>query len=363
MKKAAIRARIGLGASSDRLGYALESQPDTLLQSLLDACAVPMLAGTMLNHLASPSWFSGATADKGSVDTIVNYVPTGMVPTKRMTPHVPVSIREIVEDVHAAYEAGITIVHLHARDEVTEEPSCSTEIYARLIEGIRMFAKDLVICVSLSGRTFNEFAKRAAPLELVGDLKPDMGSLTLSSLNFAQSASVNAPDMIQGLAKAMQERGVLPELEVFDLGMINYARYLESKGLLQPPHYFNILLGNIAGAQGDLLSAGLMVRDLPARSVWSLGGIGDTQLSANMLALAIGGGVRVGLEDNIWYDLDRRTLARNGDLLGRVHRMAETMERHIMQPEEFRRLMGLEPGNGRYGRCVEARSQPRASPA
>lgn len=293
------------------------------------------------------------------METIINFVPTGMVPTKRMTPHVPIRIQEIVEEVHAAYEAGITIVHLHARDEATEEPSCSKEIYARLIEGIRTFAKDLVICVSLSGRTFGEFGKRAAPLELEGDLKPDMGSLTLSSLNFAQSASLNAPDMIQALAKAMQERRILPELEVFDLGMINYARYLESKGLLQPPHYFNILLGNIAGAQGDLLSAGLMIRDLPAQSLWSIGGIGDTQLIANMLALSIGGGVRVGLEDNIWYDRGRRTLARNADLLGRVHRMAETLERCVMRPAEFRQLMGLEPGNGRYGRHPESRIDGR----
>jgi len=294
------------------------------------------------------------------METIINFVPTGMVPTKRMTPHVPIRIQEIVEEVHAAYEAGITIVHLHARDEETGEPSCSKEIYARLIEGIRAFAKDLVICVSLSGRTVSEFAMRAAPLELEDDIKPDMGSLTLSSLNFAQASSVNSPDIIQALAKAMLEQGILPELEVFDLGMVNYARYLESKGLLKPPHYFNILLGNIAGAQGDLLSAGHLVRDLPARSLWSIGGIGDTQLTANMLALSVGGGVRVGLEDNIWYDRSRRTLARNADLLGRVHRVAEAMERPVMQPAEFRQLMGLEPGNGRYGRCPETRIEGRA---
>jgi uncharacterized protein (DUF849 family) len=94
-----------------------------------------------------------------------------------------------------------------------------------------------------------------------------------------------------------------------------------------------------------------LVRDLPAQSLWSIGGIGDTQLTANMLALSVGGGIRVGLEDNVWYDRGRHTLARNADLLGRVHRMAETLERRIMQPGEFRRLMGLEPGNGRYGRC------------
>jgi uncharacterized protein (DUF849 family) len=243
------------------------------------------------------------------------------------------------------------------------QPSSSPEVYARLIEGIRAFAKDLVICVSLSGRTCNEFAKRAAPLELDGDLKPDMGSLTLSSLNFAQSASVNAPDMIQSLARTMRERGILPELEVFDLGMINYSRYLATKGLLQPPFYFNILLGNVAGVQGDLLSAGVMVRDLPPQSLWSLGGIGEAQLSANMLALASGGGVRVGLEDNIWHDRARSRLARNMDLLDRVHRMAEAMERRIMPAAEFRRLMGLEPGHGRHGRCPVTRIECQESSA
>ena len=166
---------------------------------------------------------------------IINACLTGMIPTKRMTPHVPVDVHEIVEDVHAAYEMGITIVHLHARDEVSGEPTCSAEIYARLIEGIRAFAKDLVVCVSLSGRTVQEFTQRAAPLELDGALKPDMGSLTLGSLNFPRAASVNAPEMIQRLATAMQQRGVLPELEVFDLGMINYAKYLAEKALLRPP--------------------------------------------------------------------------------------------------------------------------------
>jgi len=296
------------------------------------------------------------------IDTVLNFVPTGMIPTKRMTPHVPVSVHEIVEEVHEAYEMGITIVHLHARDELTEEPSCSAEIYAHLIEGIRAFSKELVICVSLSGRTFKEFEQRAAPLVLDGNLKPDMGSLTLGSLNFAQTASVNAPEMIQRLAAAMQQRGILPELEVFDLGMINYAKYLAGKGLLRPPHYFNILLGNIAGAQADLLSVGLLLRELPPRSLWSLAGLGDTQLSMNTVALSSGGGVRVGLEDNIWYDRNRQRLARNIDLVRRVHRLAEVLERRIMPPEEFRQCMQLEPGNGRYGCHVETESEGHPLP-
>jgi len=288
------------------------------------------------------------------MDTVLNFVPTGMIPTKRMTPYVPIDVREIVEDVHAAYEMGITVVHLHARDQATGEPTYKADVYARLIEGIRAFAQDLVVCVSLSGRTFQEFAQRAAPLALDGDLKPDMGSLTLGSLNFSRSASVNAPEMIQCLAAAMQERGILPELEVFDLGMVNYAKYLADRGHLRPPHYFNILLGNVAGAQADILAAGLMIRDLPPQSLWSLAGIGDAQLTMNTVALATGGGVRVGLEDNIWFDRHHRLAACNLDLIRRVHQMAEMLERPIMPSSEFRRSMQLEAGFGRYGRRHDA---------
>jgi hypothetical protein len=287
------------------------------------------------------------------MDTILNFAPTGMVLTKKMTPHVPVGLQEIIEEVHAAYEAGITIVHLHARDEETGEPTYRAEHYARLIAGIRRWAEDLVICVSLSGRTFSDFEQRAAPLSLEGDLKPDMASLTLSSLNFSQTASVNAPEMVKRLAATMLQVGIQPELEVFDLGMINYAKYLASKGLLKPPFYFNLMLGNIAGAQADPLVAGLMIHDLPPGSTWSLAGIGDTQLSMNMLALACGGGVRVGLEDNIWFDRNRCRLASNTELLGRIRRIAEELERPVMQPQDFRHLMHLEAGNGRYGRRAE----------
>ena len=234
------------------------------------------------------------------MNLIVNFTPTGMIPTKKMTPHVPITVREIVEDVHEAVEIGITMVHIHARDEHTGEPTYKADVYERIIAGIRKFSSDLVISVSLSGRNFKEFEQRAEPLKLGGDVKPDMGSLTLSSVNFNREASISSPEMIQALAREMKHRGVLPELEAFDSGMVNYAKYLERKGLLEPPHYFNLLLGNIACAQADLLHAGIMIRDLPPNSLWGLAGIGDAQLTMNSIAIAIGGGVRVGLEDNIW---------------------------------------------------------------
>lgn len=281
-------------------------------------------------------------------DLIINFTPTGMIPTKEMSPHVPVSATEIIEDVHRAVDIGITMVHLHARDQAGQ-PTYHAEVYAEMIAGIRRFAPELVICVSLSGRTYSEFEKRSEVLQLDGNLKPDMGSLTLSSLNFNHIASVNAPDMIQALAEAMQSRGILPEMEAFDAGMINYAHYLQRKGLLTPPHYFNLLLGNIACAQADLVHAGVMIRDLPADSYWSLAGIGAAQLPMNSVAIAIGGGVRVGLEDNIWFDAERTTLASNERLLRRIHDIARSNERSVMSPTELRQRLHLQ-SNGQYGR-------------
>jgi uncharacterized protein (DUF849 family) len=283
-------------------------------------------------------------------DLIINFTPTGMIPTREMSPHVPIRSEEIVEDVLSAHEFGITMAHLHARDETTGEPTWHAAQYAGIISGIRKFAPDLVLCVSTSGRTFSEFEKRAAPLSLVGDLKPDMASLTLSSVNFNRQASISSPAMIRRLAEEMKHRGILPELEAFDVGMINNAKYLHKKGLLHPPHYFNLILGNIACAQADLLHLGVMIRDLPPESYWSAGGIGDSQLAVNAVAAAIGGGVRVGLEDNLWYDRNRTRLAKNVDLIRRIHHLSEANERRVMTPADFRSRLGLAPGNGRYGK-------------
>jgi 3-keto-5-aminohexanoate cleavage enzyme len=283
-------------------------------------------------------------------DLIINFAPTGMIPTKEMTPYVPIEPSEIIEDVHQAWELGITMVHVHAREPGSGIPSSKAEIYGRIIKGIRKYAPDLIVCVSLSGRICAEIEKRAEPLELTGELAPDMGSLTLSSLNFNKSASINEPEMIKGLARILREKGIAPELEAFDAGMINFARYLEKNGLISPPYYFNLLLGNIACAQPDLLHAGVLVRDLPPLSLWSFAGIGDYQLRMNSLSIAMGGGVRVGLEDNIWYDGKRTKLARNIELLRRIHMIAEANERKLMSPNALRRRLNLAKGtDGKYG--------------
>jgi 3-keto-5-aminohexanoate cleavage enzyme len=284
------------------------------------------------------------------MNCIINFAPTGMIPTKQLTPYVPIGVNEIVDQVLEVAEVGITCVHLHARDEHTERSEYRAEVFAKIIAGIRKFRKDLVLGVSLSGRQIFEFEKRADVLKLEGDLKPDMGSLTLSSLNFNSQASMNSPDMIKSLAQEMRNRGVVPELEAFDAGMINYAKYLAKIGLLEPPFYFNLIFGNVACAQADLLHAGVMIHDLPVDSVWSMGGVGNFQLMINSIAIAMGGGVRIGLEDNYWFDSERTKLASNVDMVKRIHKLVAANERKIMAPSELRRILKLQDGNGYYGR-------------
>ncbi len=273
----------------------------------------------------------------------LNLTPTGMVPTKAMTPHVPLTVDEIVTDVTRCVTLGANIVHLHARDE-SGLPTYRKEVYAKLVGGIRDAFPDLAIGVSLSGRNHPELDQRADPLKLRGDVKPDLGSLTLGSMNFSRSASVNSPETILRLADAMAEAEIKPELEVFDLGMMNYAHYLVRKGVLCPPHYFNILLGNIGTAQATPAHLGQLLAELPDDSYVTVAGIGDAQRAMNAAGLLFADGARVGLEDSIWYDRERALLATNESVVQRVLDMAALFGRSVATRAEVREALGLVGG-------------------
>jgi uncharacterized protein (DUF849 family) len=271
---------------------------------------------------------------------IINLALTGMVPTKRMTPHVPITTEEILDDVARCVELGTTMIHVHARDE-RGVPTHRAEYFAPIVEGVRRIDRELIVCVTCSGRFSPDLAARAEVLDLAGDAKPDMASLTLGSNNFVTQASVNSPDVIKGLATRMKERGIRPELEVFEPGMVGFGRYLIEKGLIDEPCYVNILLGNLGTAPCDPGMLGAFLALVPAGWSWGVAGIGQFQLAANMLAIAAGGHVRVGLEDNVWWDRARTTLATNAMLVERVVRMAEIAERPVATPAETRRLLGF----------------------
>lgn len=261
---------------------------------------------------------------------IINFCPTGMVPTKKMNGSVPISVAEIVEETHAAFEKGITIVHLHARN-ADESPTYEKNVYRNIFDGVRMHCPGLIICGSSSGRNWPEFEKRSEVLELM----PDMCSLTLSSLNFLTQASVNEPDMIMQLALKMKACGVVPELECFDLGMINYGKYLIRKGVLDGPHYWNLLFGNIAGMQSNVFTLATALQEIPNDDYVALAGLGQDQLKTTAMAIAMGLGVRIGLEDNLWFDGKKTIPATNLMLLERTHQLMAIHEMHCMPAAEL----------------------------
>jgi uncharacterized protein (DUF849 family) len=168
-----------------------------------------------------------------------------------------------------------------------------------------------------------------------------MASLTLGSLNFPKQASVNQPDVIRRLAERMAERGIVPELEVFDFGMVDYAKFLIGRGVLRPPLYFNLLLGSLGTLSASPFNLSALTVALPDDAVWAGAGIGRFQFWVNSMAIAMGGHVRVGLEDNLWLDVEKTRPATNVDLVERLVRLAESAGREVATPAEARELIGL----------------------
>lgn len=275
-------------------------------------------------------------------DFIINVALTGIVPKKNLTPYVPVNCTEIVEEVAECLELGVQMFHIHARDEA-ENHTGDPEIYGRIIEHIRKLpnGRDAILCVTTSGRQNSDFLSRSRVLDLDGDMKPDMASLTLSSLNFQNAASVNSPDTIRALANKMLNKGIKPELEVFDLGMANFANVLIKEGLITDVPYINLLLGNLFSAQPTLHEVSAIKMAMPANSVICLAGLGRYQMKSNLLGLVFFDGVRVGIEDNIWFDKNRKVLAKNSDFVRRILDISEIIERSIISREVLKKVLRI----------------------
>ena len=267
---------------------------------------------------------------------IINTAITGNVLTTNDTKHLPVTTAEIVDCARQVQDAGASIVHIHARNP-DQTSSFAGDAYCELVERVRQACGDIIICVSLSGRYESAVEKRAAALQS----RPELASLTLGSMNFPLQASVNSPNTIHELASRIYSSGARPELEVFEAGFISYAKHLIKKGVLRPPYYFNLIMGSLCSAPLDLLGLGHMVSLLPSQSIWSVGGIGRYQLDANVIAIAGGGHVRVGLEDNIYFDRQRTVLADNLQLVRRIAGIAREMGRELASPAEVRQILDL----------------------
>ncbi|HUO08204.1 MAG TPA: 3-keto-5-aminohexanoate cleavage protein [Phycisphaerae bacterium] len=271
---------------------------------------------------------------------IINAALTGMVPEKQDNPHVPITPEEIAADARRCTDAGASILHLHARDG-EGRPSCQAEIYGEILQRVRDACPDVILCVSTSGRVHKTFEERSAVLD---DPAVEMASLTLGSLNFPKQESVNSPEMIRRLALRMRERGILPELEVFEIGMAEYVHYLLKKDVLATPLYCNILLGNLGTLGASALNLGAAVAALPQSTTWAAAGIGRFQQDVNRMAVEMGGHVRVGLEDNLWLDRERREPATNVRLIERIVEFARSMGRDVATPSESREIIGIASG-------------------
>jgi 3-keto-5-aminohexanoate cleavage enzyme len=267
---------------------------------------------------------------------IITLAPTGMIPTKKDTPHVPQAPEEIINDTYEAYRLGVSVVHIHARDK-HGKPTHEKRIFKEIIEGIRKRCPDIIICTTTSGRVDPQVEHRAEVL----DLRPDMASLTVGSLNFPKTASVNPLKTIIELATKMKEKHVVPELEIFESGFINTAKYLANKDILEKPLHFCLLLGSLGSIPASISDLAYLVSSLPPGSIWSATGIGRFQIQINTAAILMGGHVRVGIEDSIFYNYPTKELATNKRLVERIVRISRELNREIATPSEARKMLGL----------------------
>ncbi|MFN2431215.1 MAG: 3-keto-5-aminohexanoate cleavage protein [Gemmatimonadota bacterium] len=282
-------------------------------------------------------------------DVMLNVCPTGPILTKDQTPHVPLQPQEVIDDACGSIEAGASMLHLHARDRAGR-PTYRADVYEKLILGVRRHFPDAVLCVSCIGNDFPDLQRRAEVLELTGASRPDMASLATTSFDLPSGANPNPPDVVVALAARMAERGIRPEVECFDSGMVSAAAGLLRRGILRPPLYVNLLLGARTSCPATVRHLAALVADLPAGATWAAAGLGLYQLPMNTLALAMGGHCRVGLEDNIYEDFSRRRLATNQRLVRRLANLAQSFGRPVASPKRARELLGLPapvrtPGN------------------
>lgn len=265
---------------------------------------------------------------------IITVAPTGSIPFKRITPHVPIRPDEIIQTGILCEQAGASMIHVHARNPVDETPSTDFQIFQEIVQGLSK-ETNLIIQISTGGRAGMEYEQRSERL----NLKPEMASLTTGSVNFPTSVYANSPDLIQALAKDMKALGIKPEIEVFDVSMIQNALDLADMGLITPPLHFDFVLGLKGAIPATIENLVHLKNSIPLKSTWTVAGIGASQLPMGVHAIAMGGHVRVGLEDCIYFK--KGELASNEQLVHRMAQASRLMEREVATPDEARKILGL----------------------
>ena len=254
--------------------------------------------------------------------------------TRQDHPGVPITPQEIALAAFECYKAGASIIHLHVR-EPNGVPTQDVNVFQKTMELIKEKC-DVIVQVSTGGAVGMSSEERVAPVRL----RPEMATLTAGSVNFGDDVFLNSPHDVESFALMMKEYGVKPEIEIFDTGMIDTAVRLVKKGILVAPLHFDMVMGVPGGMMGTPKNLLNLVELLPIDATWTVAGIGRAELPLGIMAIILGGHVRVGFEDNIYYS--KGVLAdSNAQLVARIARMSEEMGRQVASPDESREILGL----------------------
>lgn len=287
--------------------------------------------------------------------TIITCAITGSSTNFRSNPAVPITPGQIADSAIAAAQAGAAMVHVHVR-EASGAPSGDVALYAEVVDRLSASGVDMIVNLTTGYgarfvpspadfRSADPSCNFATPLDRtrhITELRPEVCSLDIATFNFGEDAFINTPAIVREMSTSIIEAGVLPEIEVFEVGHLRLARHLIETGCLRPPGHFQFCLG-IDWAMPATAAAVNFLRDLlPPKATWSAFGIGRHQFPMVATAVAMGGHARVGLEDNIY--LSQGELApSNAALVERAVRMIGDVGRRPATPNEARELLGLAP--------------------
>lgn len=265
---------------------------------------------------------------------IITAALTGAEVTRAQQPALPISPQEIAQAAHECAEAGAAIVHVHARNP-DGSPTQDRDIYRRIIAAVRERC-DVIVQVSTGGAVGMTSQERLAPVMLA----PEMATLSMGSVNFGDDVFMNHPADMAVFAQAMQAQGVKPELEIFDSGMLTTASRWVKKGLLTGSLHFDLVLGIPGGMAGTPEALMYLRAQLPAGATWTVAGIGAAQLPLGVMAIVLGGHVRVGFEDNVYFRKGELA-SSNAQLVARIARISREMDRPVATPAQARAILGL----------------------
>jgi uncharacterized protein (DUF849 family) len=292
-------------------------------------------------------------------EVVVSCAVTGSGDTTGRSPHVPVTPKEVADAAIQAAQAGAAIAHIHVRDPETGQGSRDPKLFNEVVNRVRDSGTDVVINLTagMGGDWVPSEQDPAMPglgtdmigaqerLAHVEECRPEICSLDCGTLNFGNGNEIyiSTPPMLRQMAAMTKEWGVKPELEVFELGHIRFATQMIAEGLIADPPMFQICLGIPWGADQSVDTMKVMKDHLPAGANWAGFGISRMQMPMAAAAVAMGGNVRVGLEDNIY--LDRGVLATNGQLVTRAVEILERMGARAITPQEARNKLNLRGAN------------------